>query len=607
MHPFRRGKTIHILTGLFIALAVIGSGSRTAGAQENGLASITIYASLCPEGYQGDDFYADCYDTPAGAGIDYTLTDLNDTSRIYVGASAASGFAAIEGIDQDSFYQLAFEVPFAISSAPGNCSEDGNPFPVGSEYQFNLTTDNDIRCDVFVVPAGDDAENGLASITIYKAICPVGYIGTSYYADCYDTPGAGIDFTLTNLNTDESADGTTGASGFVAFEGIDTDGAYVLSEEIPGDFNDIVVDCSEDGADFPVTNDGNFIYLDLTTANDIRCDWYNIPVDSQGDNGSLTIYKTACPVGYDGDDYYTDCYDNPIKDVTFTASPQRENPNVPGEPVSGKTDVNGVVVLTLPQSTYGVTEDVPGEFIDRFFVYCSLDGQRLEIGSNEQGILVDIPAAADVHCDWYNVPTDARGESGSVTIYKTACPAGYTGTDYYKDCYDNPQSGIGFAAFAPKLDFSAQGATNANGFVTLPLPAETSAGGILVVESPNIEVPSGGNVPFYVYCMVDGDRLDVTYSLLQLDPGGDAYAASISPQVGDDVRCDWYNLPPKKSTPSPSPTPSPTQPVVQLPSTGAGGPDGEAIDGLSFGLALLSIVGVSVMASGAWRLGRRAA
>src|SRR6187200_2764323 len=101
MHPIKRRPVIRIATGLLIALATLIPAALSTSAQENGLASITIYSSLCPENYQEVNYYEDCYDTPAGEGIVFTLTNLEDPSDTYTGTSGPSGFAAIEGIDHD--------------------------------------------------------------------------------------------------------------------------------------------------------------------------------------------------------------------------------------------------------------------------------------------------------------------------------------------------------------------------------------------------------------------------------------------------------------------------------------------------------------------------
>lgn len=491
MHPIQRRPTIRIATGLLIALAALIPAALSTSAQENGLASITIYSSLCPPDYQEENYYDDCYDTPAGEGIVFTLTNLEDPSDTFTGTSGPSGFAAIEGIDHDGFFQLSFDVPFAISSAPGNCSEDGNPFEVGSEYQMNLTTDNDIRCDIFISPAGDN-------------------------------------------NPD------------------------------------------------PPTGDG-----------------------------SVTIYLTSCPVGYGGSDVYADCYDNPVADVTFSATPQTEGLPVfeTGQGPTATTNANGVAVLELAETEFGwgIANDIPGDFLDFHFISCTLGGQQYEINQMyARGILLDVPAGADIRCDWFIVPTDSQGDTGTLTIYNTACPAGYTGTNYYPDCYNNPRSGIAFAASAIKLNFTTQGVTDANGIVSLPLPVDNTIGSpITLSQNPTIEVPKGSSTPpFFVYCTSNGVRVDVTYNLVQRDPAPtDIFTASISPEPGEDVRCDWYDLP-KGQSPAPSPAPSPSPsapPVTQLPNTGAGATsDGLSTD-LMIGIALLGVAG----SAGAYALSRQ--
>ncbi len=492
MHPIQRRPVILIATGLLIALAALIPAALSTSAQENGLASITIYSSLCPPNYQEQDYYNECYDTPAGEGIVFTLTNLEDPSDTYTGTSGPSGFAAIEGIDHDGFFQLSFDVPFAISSAPGNCSEDGNPFPVGSEYQMDLTTDNDIRCDIFISPAGDNNP---------------------------DPP-------------------------------------------------------------FP--------------------------------HGTVTIYATACEPGYAGSDYFEDCYDNPVANQSFTARPDERDVSTmrSGLPITGVTDANGFTSLDLGAGAWNVVADLPGHDIDRIFVYCSQGGQRYDIEIVDLGMYLDVPDGADIRCDWYIVPTDSRGDdSGSITIYNTSCPAGYSGSSYYPDCYDDPQSGVTFTASALKLGFEASGVTGTDGIVSLPLPADNSIESpITLFQSPTIEVPKGSsNPPFFVYCTADGSRIDVTYSLVQRDPATtDIFTASISPAPGADVRCDWYDLPKQQQSPAPTPSPAPTTPttpVTQLPNTGIGAAaaSASASDDLMIGVALLGATG----AAGAYALNRR--
>ena len=72
------------------------------------------------------------------------------------------------------------------------------PLSVGSEYQMDLTTDNDIRCDIFISPAGDDnpdAPFANGTVTIYPTACPVGYAGDRLFRRLLRRPGRRRTFT----------------------------------------------------------------------------------------------------------------------------------------------------------------------------------------------------------------------------------------------------------------------------------------------------------------------------------------------------------------------------------------------------------------------------
>jgi hypothetical protein len=101
--------------------------------------------------------------------------------------------------------------------------------------------------------------------------------------------------------------------------------------------------------------------------------------------------------------------------------------------------------------------------------------------------------------------------------------------------------------------------------------------------------------PFFVYCSKDGGAtwVEAHAQRVQRDSATtDIYHLDVALQPGDDIRCDWYSLP--TGTPSPSPTPQPTQPVTQLPNTGAGLGGADAEGGgsaVSDGLGLIGVVG----------------
>ncbi len=87
----------------------------------------------------------------------------------------------------------------------------------------------------------------------------------------------------------------------VAFEGLGS-GAFTISEEIPGDFNEFEVLCWGDnvpGAPEPrqiafTRFDANGVGLELTQGEELACRWVNKPVDAKGDP-EPTPKPTATP------------------------------------------------------------------------------------------------------------------------------------------------------------------------------------------------------------------------------------------------------------------------------------------------------------------------
>ena len=288
MGPFGSGIRRVVGGVLFVALAAL-AGPIAPGVQAADGAALTVHSRLCPVAFTGPDYYANCHDTPL-ADITYTLT-LVGTGVVGEAVVPADGDLPFTGLSFGT-YELQSSVPGDFASFVAYCA-DGNGTAVPFAYtdtggvRFDLAVAGvDVTCDWYTAP--DDSRGAVeeASVTIYKTTCPVGYAGTDFFGDCYGNPLAGIDFSLLPAGSDQAVGAPTNADGFVAFEGITAAGAFVILEEIPGDFNEIVVYCSADGASFPVayTEGGTGIVLELTTADDLRCDWYNVPVDARGTN-----------------------------------------------------------------------------------------------------------------------------------------------------------------------------------------------------------------------------------------------------------------------------------------------------------------------------------
>jgi hypothetical protein len=411
-----------------------------------------------------------------------------------------------------------------------------------------------------------------ASITLYKAVCPEGYTGTNYGADCYGTPGGGYTFTLTGPGF--SGAETTAASGFAAFEGISANGTYTLIETLPPNIDDFAVSCSAGGQPFPFTYVAGGISLALTTADDLRCDWFNVPVcPATNDQASVTIRKADCPPEYTGTAVYEDCYANPGSGYTFTLS----GPGGTAEATTGAAGVAFFEGITEP-GAYTLTETPPAP-VEAHAVFCTEDDAAFPFTYVQGGIAFTLGPNDDVKCDWFNVPAD--NQLASVTIYKTICPAGYTGTDYYADCYDTPGANISFALAGPAGPATAT--TGADGFAFFE--NIDAAGTYTITETFPASIDD-----FAVFCSEAGTAVDVTKV---------ANGITLDLALDDDLRCDWFDIPEAgaavpTSQPTTAAAATSTPAVSTLPRTGAG-PTETGLFGGSLALAL-ALAGITVVA-----------
>ncbi len=272
---------------LIAAVSLLGGAARTMAA--NG-GSIEIHGRYCPIDFEGPDYYGACHDVPL-TDVTYTVTLLgsgvvgeattDDTGNLFFDGLAFGSYAIEESVPGDFAQyrvycsdQSGAEVPFAYTNTGG--------------VQLDLAVAGEaIVCDWYIVP--DDARGDAASVTIYNVVCPAGYTGEDFFGDCYDTPLPDVSFSLMAAGGTTGVSAVTGSDGFVAFDGIATNGRYLITEDIPGEFNHSMVLCSAAGQPFPVgqTPGANSIALDLTVADDVRCDWYNVPEDLRGDAADI--------------------------------------------------------------------------------------------------------------------------------------------------------------------------------------------------------------------------------------------------------------------------------------------------------------------------------
>jgi hypothetical protein len=114
-----------------------------------------------------------------------------------------------------------------------------------------------------------------ASVTITNLICPTGYGGTNYAADCTGVPDPALPF---EISGPASASGQTDAKGNVVFEGLPT-GTYTVTGGAPGDFATAVIEC--EGQD-SISQDGVILTLEIAADAAVACTWWNIPEDASG-------------------------------------------------------------------------------------------------------------------------------------------------------------------------------------------------------------------------------------------------------------------------------------------------------------------------------------
>src|SRR5687767_2290841 len=83
---FRGMMVLRVCLGLALVLAAVAAVAPVAAAraQGNELASVTIYNAVCPPGYTGADYFADCYGNP-GSGYTFNLAGPG-----YAGESATT-------------------------------------------------------------------------------------------------------------------------------------------------------------------------------------------------------------------------------------------------------------------------------------------------------------------------------------------------------------------------------------------------------------------------------------------------------------------------------------------------------------------------------------
>jgi hypothetical protein len=280
----------------------------------------------------------------------------------------------------------------------------------------------------------------VSTVTIYKTECPAGFDGEDQgdlYDTCYDNPVTGQSFSAQQGKSDEApAVDTTGAGGSATLPLYG--GATIISEGLPQGISEYFVFCSQEDSsavEFEYTGDTFGIFLEeeggdyFSTGSHLHCDWYNIPAteDDDGGEGTLTLYRVACPAGYQGDDYYDDCYDNPIAGADFGIRRQGSHSiagfstgpdgaafaslSLAGEGISAPT------TMVVIESTGSFDDGQPIDYLD-YVVNCTKNGgEPVAIDYGQPGVMdIIFDAAPDdtILCDWFYIAPAAGDDSASV-------------------------------------------------------------------------------------------------------------------------------------------------------------------------------------------------
>jgi hypothetical protein len=140
------------------------------------------------------------------------------------------------------------------------------------------------------------------------------------------------------------------------------------------------------------------------------------PGASAGEVSSITIHHRLCPNDVAITDYFTQCHDNLLdQSFAFTLQSSEDDQTVETDAAASE------VTITTASATVEIFGGVPGEFA-KTFVYCSQDGEGIDVSPTDMGVSFDAPAG-EVVCDWYNTPEDLSGNgSGTSNDGVTALP-----------------------------------------------------------------------------------------------------------------------------------------------------------------------------------------
>lgn len=428
------------------------------------LGSISVEMKTCGVGYEGASpetlaqMQIDCTDPVTNTlfslsnGVGDPLTQLtNDAGEV--------AFTELEA----GSWSLWSEVPGEFATEYYFCSANDDPLQFfgltdRGVADFNAFTDQNVRCEVYLVPENLRGDITGATVEVHLSLCPANYAGSNWYNDCHANGLDGYDFTLTGPAgevTSPTVVERTPGPGIVVFTELPA-GDYELRGGPPQHDGTVFLYCSDPSTNTQVetTFEGGMGFFTLTDNQSIVCDWYftptsEAPVTPTPEPTYAEIFTTMfiCPpdVNVAGASFsqLDDACSDRLSDVPMSL----QSPG--GVPITANTGASGagaVRFYDLTGGDYVLTPKLPAEYVSAA-VYCDLDGGNVYQKALSNGATTFVNVDGElISCSWFVTakPQPAPGPTGSITVREMLCEGDRsTIVDWERECRPGA-SGVNF-------------------------------------------------------------------------------------------------------------------------------------------------------------------
>ncbi len=499
---------------------------------EPATATLDITMSACQsDEITWDTSSVDAFRSNCEPGIENMVFTLeNDNGDRLSGVSLPTGEATIDEIPDGNWY-LYSEIPLEAADEYYFCSVDDGAYTAMQLSERGVASfpgvDGDqIDCEIYVVPTNLRGEVTGSSVEVHLSICPGGYEGSNWYADCHDNGTNGQSFTIADANGEITAEAVverTPGPAIARFTELPA-GEFVLRGGPPQDFGSVFLYCSDPATNtqLETTFEGGMGYFTLAENQSVICDWYFVPEDGRGEPTptpeptSAEIFTTMfiCPPGVNvaGSSFgeLDSACSERLSDVPLTL--QRPG----GVPITGHTGESGEGALRFYELTggdYVLTPQLPADYVSAA-VYCDLNGGDVyqKALSNGGTTFVNVDGEL-ISCSWFVTakPQAAPGPTGSITVREMLCEGdSSTIKDWEQECQP-AASGVSFTLASTSGDINQTLTPNAEGvavFSGLPngyYELQQSEGAWCRARAERVDsqsrlgVAGGGNTDVFIY------------------------------------------------------------------------------------------------------------